>query len=1005
MVLYMQYFMVAMPAALMGSWKGLTGRIDTQVKPKCRLSKLQCSKGVIVRQRKSKETNDRRNLQLGSDTRTKKMAFDDEKRILLDLQPDTDINIVLPALEALSEYIMTTALPADTYGTIARALVDKVAPLLASWPREDSEKGCRLFDAVLLSGNASVAFGEMSSAVAARGQSSEVIARTLVMFVNRRLGGVERLRAVLSAADARDHITALVHLPTRIFNVLYAESANRFEAPDILQEDQYFGTLAEAIYLQPKTPDPQRDYALSELLNRMVRMKQADSMVSCWLSRQNTERIINVILRTPQSSVESLIRALLNMQTDSVATNRRVRAVLVAVLHESRIACEACISKIPFERPLLKRPRTALKRLTTAVDRSHGKSLLTRALFIAAERWSAEDFSLFADIQLQRQVTRLLLYYLRRTTDVAESKLMSGEDSVMLALVEGVHLRLGQNDVRIRRHGMVIGEASSRHCEEKDPLTFDRDRMTDARKDDARNAGDERFDDGGDSDFTELAFCVGKELSDEEITGFEQNVDTQSDASEDSRQESNVVDVERTGHSGNEMDDYSTEKRKAGSSRRSKGVQVEGEEWWTNADGEEHAWAQADDWSSIESYEMTSSSEDEWDSSSGKLKAQQRDYEAVREKISAPMSVARLLRLLREVNKSSSGGLGVDAETTAAGLRTVGGRAERSFTQRGTTVHAGAVELLLEVVSVDAERFPEEFMGEIREARRNAMQRLVELDVAECGVALVERVICGRQSDVGKRSECLAMLSAGVRGAQARGREVGRRRAEEQAKKAEDQATREGMRRIGTVTRRVRKSDGAVRLSGIEVRAWDDEGLGRVFDALASGLCGGGGGDFIELDGRDTQLWAQGIVTLAVVASVAGVTETGGRMRADVVDIAMGQVLGSEAEADAVVRRGCALALGAVVEAMTDREIQGRVVVGMGAGAGVRVGQGNGGAVHEATVGLGDLFGDIEGGEIAGVRRAADWLRHAAKGDSDVGVRRFAARALRIWAHRVEGSG
>lgn len=217
------------------------------------------------------------------------------------------------------------------------------------------------------------------------------------------------------------------------------------------------------------------------------------------------------------------------------------------------------------------------------------------------------------------------------------------------------------------------------------------------------------------------------------------------------------------------------------------------------------------------------------------------------------------------------------------------------------------------------------------------------------------------------------------------------------------------MRRIGTVTRRVRRVGqwkAAVNVSGMEVlRPWDDDGLGRVFDALAGRLCGGGGAEFISLCGRDTQLWAQGIVTLAVLGSMTGVTEAACGMRGDVVEIAVSQVLGSEAEADVVVRRGCALALGAVVEAMTDGEVRGRVVGGVVSGevAGMGIGMG-------ATVGLGELFGggggggDIGEGDIAAVGRAGDWLQEAARGDSDVGVRRFAARALRIWAHRVERS-
>lgn len=903
------------------------------------------------------------------------MLFEDAKRSILEFSPHDYISDVISSLQAVSERISRKNINADAYSDIVMALIDKVAPALASWPQNENEKGCRFFDSILLDGYASIAFREMSASVLSRSDGCEVVARTLVLFVAKQLGGVQRLRSALQATDARDHVTALVHLPERVLNVLYAESEDSFNDGTILREEDYYETLAESIYLQPRAPDLDRDQALSEILRRIVRMKQANTIISCWLSKGNVESITAAIFRTPQSSLEPLVRALLVAKADSCANNERIRHVLCRVVKGSRIACEACISSIPFQRPLLKRPKTALSRLARAVGEAAGKHVLKRALRIAAEKWSDEDFAIAADVQLQRQITRLLLYYLHLTSDLEEYKQI-GENAVMMTLVNGVHVRLGQNDVRIRRHGMVIGEASSRHCGDEKPLSFNRKDMTDARQEDARIAGDERIENGGDSDFTELAHNLQDELPDEEI--IDGTIQESQKLSSPPETQTMAVQAVRHNH-GHDLELNSARRRRRKSSPSRSGLVVTEEEgkWWKDANGNEYEWTNVDDWDSIESFDMTSSSEDETGSLHQRRRKVHRDFEAVRKKISAPMSVARLLGLLREVNKGGSGGLVVNAATTAATLRTIARRAEKSFLQSGTTMHVAGTELIVEVAAVETHRFPDEFMEELGAARRHAMQKLMEMDVAGCGVSVVERIICGPHSSIGKRSECLSMLSAGIRGAQERVKESERQGNEEEDKAMREIEAKAEASRIGTVTKRSRLAGRKKAVAIGSLKAWDDEGLDRVFQSLAQGLVGGGGADFVRLMGRDKQLWAQGIITLGVVASVSGVSEEAQRMRGDVVEIAINEVLASPAEEDSVVRRGCALALGAVMEAMTDAEIQGRV----------------GGRMEIANVREREIFA---------ARRAAEWLEQAATGDRDVGVRRFASRTLRILADRVK---
>lgn len=895
------------------------------------------------------------------------MNLDRAIQSLISTTRHTDPASLTEALAHIAEALHNRTLHSPQYTLITRALVDKVAPRLSTLPPAVSDLPCTHLESILLKGNAAIAFAELTTALRTTSPSgADVVARALALFVDERLGAVERLRRVLSSGDVGDYVSNIVHLPSLLHNVLGSTDVNGASGRSIVEEDAYFGAVAEAIYRQTDTSDAVRDHALAELLRRLVAMKWANVLVSRWLRKGDARIIVATILRAPQTAIPDLMRALLDLKCEHPEDNEVIRRVTTSMVGKSPAACEACISRIPFERPLFPRQRSALKRVVKAVHVGGGVGALTRAVIFVAERWSAEEFSVQADMQLQRQVTRLLLYYLRCARDVQETKVMSGEESLMMILVQGVHHRLGDNDLRIRRHGMVVGEASSRHCDEKQLLKFDREGLAESRRNEARVMGDDQFEDGGDSDFSELAEKVNEESSDDEYGREGDRAVSLRRRGDKSRLDEEQDEV--NGKVATEGDDISRSGAKERRVERMKDAKAEA--FWSRESETQTRWGMEDDWSSLDSYESSST-----DSEAGTTRNKwMEDYERIRRKIAAPMSVARLLGLLREVNTNDSGGLKVDVQTCLAGLRMVRKLAEEGFGKRGGALRECGGEVLVEISGMDVERYPDEYMGELWEARRDAMVKLVEMDVARCGTRLVEEVICGTGRDVGKRSEGIEMLSAGVRGAKTRAVEMAKK---EMERRKEVEERKERGEKIGKVTRRARRGRREeVVLKGELREGWDDEGLGRVFYGLLWGLCEGGGADFLDVVGRDSQLWGQGLLCASGLAGAAGGTREGCEMRAEVVRVVVEKVIRECGDVSA--RRACALGLGAVVERMGDGEIAEVLSAG-----------------REIEV----------GGTVEGLREGVEWLKRAAEMDADVGVRRLAGRALGIVGRRVGESG
>lgn len=892
------------------------------------------------------------------------MEYEEAKQILTTAQSSIETEKTSSALSALARHVSTTPMGFEQFSGLCKALLDKVAPRIVAYPTEIGNEMLRSFETIFLEGPPSASFSELVASLPLLHESSELAARILVLFVNEQTGGLHRIVQVISKLDSLEAVTSLIHLPSRVTNVLVKSSLNNVKAANILIEDEYFATLARALYAQPTTSDASRDAILGNLIGRLVIMKQAGTLVECMMPSDidKMQKFVPLTLRAPHRAVEPLVRALLEAKGDE----RAIVYTLRTLVSRSRAARDACINSIPYKRPLLQCPKIAIHRLVRSICRGCGPSAMQRSLMIASETWSNEEFTIGTDILLQRQVTRLLLHYLRYTAGSASDADFHDQD-VMMVLVEGVHLRLSENDVRLRRHGMIVGEAASRYCDEENRLVFERDQTSKARKEEKRIIGDDAVEDGGDSDLSDLAEQVGDAQplgkNEEDDNFFENFTGVPPTKVGGTPNRGKVLSAsERTSPNGKSKGDSGIPTEKEGYSSRE-------ETLWPIRDADDD-WQIEDDWTSVESYELTASSDEEGEPENGN-RSLRRDYAELRKKLSAPMSVPRLLGLLREINSSQDGATVISASTTISALRTLASRAQTNFLSPSTLRSAG-VELCIEVGQIDVERYPDCKMEEMSSAREEALLRVLEMDIGECGRALVDRVICGETSDLGRRAEAMSFLSRAVRNAY-----------ERVAKECDEEHSEEKQKAIvevGTVIRRLSKSVAAGK--GKQRRkdiVWDVNGIGSVFELLASRLCAGGGASFIRIEGRDNQLWGQGLVTLATLACHGGSGAEGRAMRADVLEISVRRV--GRLAGDGVVRRSVALAIGAVIGGMGAAEVEEKLVGGLG----------------EVDIVLGPRDHSTEV-----LRECFRWLEDAAKGDGDVGVRRFASIALKRWADRVQ---
>jgi hypothetical protein len=239
-------------------------------------------------------------------------------------------------------------------------------------------------------------------------------------------------------------------------------------------------------------------------------------------------------------------------------------------------------------------------------------------------------------------------------------------------LVTGVSVRLGSSQARVRRYGKLVAEALSRLDDSSKTIALGREPLPKAEKEDT----------GNDSDLSELAMMAKAESAgddqdddeDEMVTHLSRSLG----ATDRSNKSQNAAVIARC----NKLTVNRTDKQ----------------EWWCDED----------DWSSFEEYEMTSEEEDcgaaettsddgdardteERTVSRAKLIVRAGDYDAVKKHVAAPMSVGRVLSLLRRLNNGDEQ-LATEPDVVASTLRMLHARASSPSAASGA-LEAGAADL------------------------------------------------------------------------------------------------------------------------------------------------------------------------------------------------------------------------------------------------------------------------------------------------------------------------
>lgn len=839
------------------------------------------------------------------------------------------------ALTVLVTHLRTHTLSSSQSDIICISLIERVAAHLSTSALGATPSVVRTFHTIFLRLPPALAFSHLLSALSPSSVATDLLAETLIHFTTHP-PAAPRLTRLISTADETIP-SALAHLPSRLANV---QGTPHQDTP-VLDESAYFKALSSALVAVSKA-----DTALSrtyrKIVSSLATTGHAQSLLHAHLGVDDSTRLTALFCQASPAAQAILLREALSLHVTHSQTITLATALRHGIATDAGLR-SLCVSRVPFARPLLRRPRVSLLRLVKAVADN------TDGLDAAIATWADEEFARGADVPFQRQVTRVLLYYLRRTP--------REHGLGLLDVARGIQLRLGESDIRLRRYAMVVGEAASRRDGTGETLAFDRVGVRQERELEERAAGRDGGSDDGDSDFSELAACVNDPFSDvesNELDGIEGG--------------SNVEPLETNESAsinGGKMD----EKRKA-DAQHANGTAL-GSISATQVDERPLSdWeVVGDDWSSAASYEQTSSdSDNEQDL--------YRDEAAVREQLPSAHSVPRLLALLRQVNASTDGAPALDAATAASALRVARARAATA----SETIRAAAPELCLEATRVDVERYPDVHISELSTVRDEAALAFLAIDLGGCAVLLVQRIVCGPSADLAARERALALLGTAVRAAEEREKEAGGVDASTSERESEKQL----IQPVGTVVRRLRAAPRHVR-----GRAVHGEPFARLFRVLVDGLLSGGGADFVDVDGRDVRLWAHALVVAATAARAAGAGACGRALRAETLELGVRHV--ARLNGDPVARRAVALAVGAVVDGMTDGEVE--EAAGLSAPAARRTGI----IVLPKDDGIDDEDGR---GEVT--RECFDWLTTAAEGDADVGVRRFAAISMRKWAVRLE---
>lgn len=851
---------------------------------------------------------------------------------------ELDRDKLVQSFSSLAEHFQKRTQEIDVRDAVCRAIINGILPKLVFLEPKDQEGLVTQCQLILSHGDPEKIFHDLCVSLKRVNGARPVNARFLLWFVT---GNVERLVRVLGRLESQETVSFLIHMPSLLSNAFSTDNSSDFT----FQEMDYFIDLSKAICKVSTTSNQHSSTFISSLVQRMVTLGKAETLVSTCFAFERGQYLESVLKRAPHASIEVIVRAALenDIRSSDHQQERVLTETLRSVILANATAQEACTGKIPFSRIPLKRQKASLHRLVDAVAEKGNETVWKRALVTAANVWNSVEFTYGAEVVLQQQVTRLVLYYLRSSIR-KKMHVITETQGILLLFTPGIQLRLSENDPRIRRHGMVVGEAASIAEQASEKLSFPRDGIKEEISSNALLEGKRKRDEDSDSDFSAIAH----DEDSVEIAEPEDNLVSRSNATAGDE----VLEMIPLASSKPSVPSRTQEDRRTKWSRRAS----------------DDSWQFEDDWESVDSWEGEDSATDvqfaliQLDSSPGNGTVSR-----------APVSVNRLLSAVINANKSPGGGLAVDATTLVTTLDQIAALPQSGLVY-GETLRRAAVELCLEVCRVDIERYPDAENESLATSRRKALEQMIRVDFEGCGLALIDKIICGPSSDVFSRIEALSALTRAVR---AKGVPVTSENQPVSSYFGDRFAKGKDARIVGqppliSVSKIEKKSLSSSHAVGVAEMV-------RVFHHLAQRMCEGGGAEFLHVESRDSQLWGHAIVALSSMASSIGTSRDAMELRTTVIEISMRRVL--KLEPDAIVRRAIVLAVITVLRSMELAEVSSFLVNGIAPGE------------YEFS-------SRNSSAELAG--ECFEFLTRSAEFDADLGVRRFAKQALAIWARRVE---
>lgn len=581
------------------------------------------------------------------------------------------------------------------YESLARIMTDQVAERLGS-SASSSESGWeQSFDKYFLLGPPEPAFRTLVSGLRISTWSADACARTLLLFVNRKLDGARRLAQVISNSSRAGEAT-LVHLPSKIYNVLLNSGVNASELQvntpsaasnsrascdprsgqfDVL--DDYYVAIAEALviansntlrlstkntnssvlfsprYVYSQVAEPRT--AMSRLIAKLCTVGKAAILVKYWFEREDLSpaHVSELAMLAAESAVPTIVRcfASYDLKLKSSISVQRHFAVLRNIFSSSTTARDFACFHLPFCRPLISSKFALSASFVQATVRS-GSGVI--GFETTARRWSDQSFASSSDVGLQQQVTRILLLYMR--------VLFTSDPSLdvsrwMVVIASGVSSRLSSSHAKIRRYGMLVGEMVSSLHKEVKPVRFPRPAKREVPEYDSDSEKD-----------SVLSDIVGMNVN--YFSGSDS--DAENSASVNVASDADVDAVQIRLRLDRDVDDSDmpvpTNRRSSPDSHKNS---ITGE----TQDALPQAWWQDDDWSSLESLGMSSDEDlaDEYAASEGKhgdrgqfdadhlhrmteqsrqdsAEFHEQDYLVVKKTVSAPLSAVRILAMIRKLN-------------------------------------------------------------------------------------------------------------------------------------------------------------------------------------------------------------------------------------------------------------------------------------------------------------------------------------------------------------------